>query len=83
MNAHLQPSGSAYFLDPVKPAWHLLDWEDYHYSIDPYGRMASILTSRGCMMGCSFCSQRLFWRQLWVLRKPDRLGEICDRANAG
>jgi anaerobic magnesium-protoporphyrin IX monomethyl ester cyclase len=57
-------------LDSLEVAWHLLDWEDYHYNVDPYGRMASVLTSRGCMMGCSFCSQRLFWRGEWRARDP-------------
>ncbi|MDZ4654938.1 MAG: radical SAM protein [Coriobacteriia bacterium] len=58
-------------LDPVKPAWHLLEWDAYRYNIDPWGRMASILTSRGCMMGCSFCSQRQFWRGTWRARTPE------------
>ncbi|MDY0340756.1 MAG: radical SAM protein [Coriobacteriia bacterium] len=57
-------------LDTLTPAWDLLEWEDYHYNIDPWGRMASILTSRGCMMGCSFCSQRVFWRNEWRARDP-------------
>jgi anaerobic magnesium-protoporphyrin IX monomethyl ester cyclase len=57
-------------LDALVPAWHLLDWDDYHYNIEPWGRMASVLTSRGCMMGCSFCSQRLFWRGEWRARDP-------------
>lgn len=58
-------------LDPVKPAWHLLEWDAYHYNIEPWGRMASILTSRGCMMGCSFCSHRQFWRGDWRARTPE------------
>jgi len=57
-------------LDSLKPAWHLLNWDDYHYSIEPWGRMASMLTSRGCMMGCSFCSHRQFWRGDWRARDP-------------
>jgi anaerobic magnesium-protoporphyrin IX monomethyl ester cyclase len=57
-------------LDSLEVAWHLLDWKDYHYNIEPWGRMASVLTSRGCMMGCSFCSQRLFWRGDWRARDP-------------
>ena len=60
-------------LDALEPAWHLLDWEDYHYNVDPWGRMASVLTSRGCMMGCSFCSQRLFWRGEWRSRDPKKV----------
>ncbi len=58
-------------LDALEVAWHLLDWPDYRYNIDPWGRMASILTSRGCMMGCAFCSQRLFWRGDWRARKAE------------
>ena len=58
-------------LDTVKPAWHLLDWDTYNYRIDPSGRMASMLTSRGCMMGCSFCSHRAFWRGDWRARTPE------------
>ncbi len=57
-------------LNALKPAWHLLDWKDYHYNIEPWGRMASMLTSRGCMMGCSFCSHRQFWRGDWRARDP-------------
>jgi anaerobic magnesium-protoporphyrin IX monomethyl ester cyclase len=60
-------------LDTLEVAWHLLDWEDYHYNVEPWGRMASVLTSRGCMMGCSFCSQRLFWRGDWRSRDPRRV----------
>jgi len=62
-------------LDALKPAWDLLDWDTYHYNIDPWGRMASILTSRGCMMGCSFCSQRQFWRGDWRARTPENVVE--------
>ncbi|MEH6471719.1 MAG: radical SAM protein [Halopseudomonas sp.] len=58
-------------LDDYTPAWHLLDWEDYHYNIEPYGRMASIMTTRGCMMDCSFCSHRVFWRGDWRVRDPE------------
>jgi anaerobic magnesium-protoporphyrin IX monomethyl ester cyclase len=60
-------------LDVLRPAWHLLDWSDYHYNIEPWGRMASVLTSRGCMMGCSFCSQRLYWRGEWRARDPEKV----------
>jgi anaerobic magnesium-protoporphyrin IX monomethyl ester cyclase len=60
-------------LDALEVAWHLLDWEDYHYNVEPWGRMASVLTSRGCMMGCSFCSQRLFWRGEWRARDPRKV----------
>ena len=62
-------------LDTLSPAWHLLDWDLYHYNIEPWGRMASILTTRGCMMGCSFCSHRKFWRGDWRARDPKKVVE--------
>ncbi len=62
-------------LDDYTPAWHLLDWEDYHYNIEPWGRMASIMTTRGCMMDCSFCSHRVFWRGDWRVRSPEKVIE--------
>jgi anaerobic magnesium-protoporphyrin IX monomethyl ester cyclase len=62
-------------LDTLEVAWHLLDWQDYHYNVEPWGRMASVLTSRGCMMGCAFCSQRLFWRGDWRARDPKKVVE--------
>lgn len=66
-------------LDALEPAWHLLDWGSYRYRIEPYGRMASVLSSRGCMMGCSFCSHRQFWRGDWRARKPEKVvAEIRD-----
>ncbi|MBJ6727325.1 B12-binding domain-containing radical SAM protein [Geomesophilobacter sediminis] len=65
-------------LDDLKPAWHLLDWDDYQYLVEPYGRMASILTSRGCDMGCAFCSQRLFWREDWRCRTPENVMEEIE-----
>lgn len=60
-------------LDALRPAWDLLDWSAYHYNIEPFGRMATMLTSRGCMMGCSFCSHRQFWRSDWRARTPENV----------
>jgi anaerobic magnesium-protoporphyrin IX monomethyl ester cyclase len=62
-------------LDELQPAWDLLDWKDYQYQVEPCGTMASILTSRGCDMACAFCSQRMFWREDWRCRKPERVIE--------
>jgi len=62
-------------LDDYLPAYHLLDWEDYHYNIEPWGRMGSIMTTRGCMMDCSFCSHRVFWRGDWRVRDPAKVIE--------
>ncbi len=60
-------------LDSLRPAWHLLDWDDYRYNVYPWGRMASILTTRGCMMACSFCSHKMFWRDDWRARDPEKV----------
>lgn len=61
-------------LDTLTPAWDLIDWNDYVYHVDPPGgRLASILSSRGCDMGCSFCSQRLFWKEEWRGRTPENV----------
>jgi len=69
-------------LNALRPAWHLIDWKDYHYNIEPWGRMASMLTSRGCMMSCSFCSHRQFWRGDWRARDPknviEEMHELVD-----
>lgn len=62
-------------LDTLSPAWDLLRWENYNYRVGAGGRMASILTSRGCEMSCSFCSQRLFWRGAWRERRPQQVIE--------
>lgn len=62
-------------LDDLTPAWDLLEWELYNYWVHPGGRMTSIMTSRGCEMACSFCSQRLFWRGSWRGRKPEKVIE--------
>lgn len=66
-------------LDELAPAWDLLEWELYNYWVHPGGRMTSILTSRGCEMSCSFCSQRLFWRGSWRARKPEKVIEEIVR----
>ena len=65
-------------LDSLAPAWNLLDWDDYNYLVEPYGRMASILTSRGCDMECAFCSQRMYWREDWRCRKPEKVVEEME-----
>lgn len=62
-------------LDELAPAWDLLEWDMYNYWVSPGGRMASILTTRGCEMNCSFCSQRMFWRGSWRPRSPQKVVE--------
>ncbi|MDH5720982.1 MAG: B12-binding domain-containing radical SAM protein [Spirochaetia bacterium] len=66
-------------IDSLNPAWDLIDWNYYKYNVDPPGgRLASVLTSRGCDMSCSFCSQRLFWDVKWRPRKAEKVVEEIE-----
>lgn len=52
-------------LDSVEPAWDLVPWKEYTYRPKPNSTLAVISSSRGCKQHCSFCSQRLFWKESW------------------
>ncbi|MBO8126321.1 MAG: cobalamin B12-binding domain-containing protein [Firmicutes bacterium] len=58
-------------LDSLKPAWDLLNWDDYRYFMVPGSTLAVISSSRGCEENCSFCSQQKFWEQSWRGRTPE------------
>lgn len=58
-------------LDPVRPAFDLLDWNLYTYYPRPGSKLAVISTSRGCGYECSFCSQQRFWERSWRGRSPE------------
>lgn len=60
-------------LNHLSKAWDLLDWAEYPYHIIPDSRMGALDTSRGCTKDCTFCSQRLFWKQSWRGRTPESL----------
>ncbi|MBU0715132.1 MAG: B12-binding domain-containing radical SAM protein [Verrucomicrobia bacterium] len=62
-------------LDTVKPAWHLLDMQQYFNH--PYNANATmrcntvdIVTSRGCPGHCVFCSIHTVWGRKWRARSP-------------
>lgn len=70
-------------LDGLQPAWDLVPWHEYSYRTKPGSTLAVVSSSRGCRQHCSFCSQRLFWRESWRAVSPDcfvaQLEELRDR----
>jgi anaerobic magnesium-protoporphyrin IX monomethyl ester cyclase len=52
-------------LDAFEPAWDLVPWAEYTYRPKPGSTLAIVSSSRGCKQHCSFCSQRLFWKESW------------------
>jgi anaerobic magnesium-protoporphyrin IX monomethyl ester cyclase len=59
-------------LDSLEPAWNLVPWNEYTYRPKPSSTLAVVSSSRGCKQHCSFCSQRLFWRESWRAVSADR-----------
>ena len=69
-------------LDAFEPAWELVPWSEYSYRPKPGSTLAVVSSSRGCKQHCSFCSQRLFWREGWravsAQRFVDQLEHLRD-----
>lgn len=65
-------------LDVLKPAWDLVEWSDYVYFASNNKRLAIVSTSRGCLQGCTFCSQQLFWERTWRARNPAAVVEELE-----
>ena len=70
-------------LDVFEPAWNLVPWKEYSYRVKPGSTLAIVSSSRGCKQHCSFCSQRLFWKESWravsAVRFVDQLEMLRDR----
>ncbi len=59
-------------LDILEPAWNLVPWKEYSYRPKPGSTLAVVSSSRGCREHCSFCSQRLFWKESWRAVSAER-----------
>lgn len=57
-------------LDALPTAWDLIEWKDYTYRPSAGSTLAVVSFARGCVSGCTFCSQQLFWEQSWRSRSP-------------
>jgi len=70
-------------LDSLEPSWNLVPWKEYSYRVKPGSTLAIVSSSRGCKQHCSFCSQRLFWKESWravsAERFVDQLQMLRDR----
>ncbi|MFZ2411298.1 MAG: cobalamin-dependent protein [Candidatus Methanoperedens sp.] len=58
-------------LDVLPAAWNLVEWKDYTFKTKKNSTLAVVSSSRGCTQKCTFCSQRLFWREKWRARSPE------------
>ena len=70
-------------LDALEPSWNLVPWKEYSYRVKPGSTLAVVSSSRGCKQHCSFCSQRLFWKESWravsAERFVDQIQMLRDR----
>ncbi|OGQ81033.1 MAG: hypothetical protein A2289_14435 [Deltaproteobacteria bacterium RIFOXYA12_FULL_58_15] len=55
-------------LDPYRPGWELVQWDDYH--LFGFGRGAGMQFSRGCPRRCTYCGQWRFWHR-WRHRSAE------------
>ncbi|HYQ48296.1 MAG TPA: radical SAM protein, partial [Thermodesulfovibrionales bacterium] len=70
-------------IDALLPARDLLDMNAYRHLEMGGRKMTSVLTSRGCPFGCSFCCSTEFSGRKWRARSPlkvvDEISEIISR----
>lgn len=62
-------------LDTLRPAWDLINWNDYPLYFIKDAHVALVNSSRGCIHECSFCSQHKFWQGTYRERDPVK---FCD-----
>lgn len=62
-------------LEEYPAAFDVVDWSIYRYFVIPGARLGAVSTSRGCVYGCTFCSQQKFWHRSWRGRAPEAVAE--------
>jgi anaerobic magnesium-protoporphyrin IX monomethyl ester cyclase len=69
-------------LDALPLAWNLVEWKDYSFKTKKNSTLAVVSSSRGCTQKCTFCSQRLFWREKWRARSPENFVSELEHLNS-
>ncbi|VVB86929.1 Ribosomal protein S12 methylthiotransferase RimO [uncultured archaeon] len=68
-------------LDSLPTAWNLIEWKDYTFKTKKNSTLAVVSSSRGCTQKCTFCSQRLFWKEKWRARSPENFVSELEYLN--
>ena len=68
-------------LDTLPAAWDLIEWKDYSFKTKKNSILAVVSSSRGCTQKCTFCSQRLFWKEKWRGRSPENFVDELEYLN--
>jgi len=69
-------------LDALPAAWDLVEWKDYSFKTKKNSTLAVVSSSRGCTQKCTFCSQRLFWKEKWRSRSPQNFVSELEYLNS-
>lgn len=69
-------------LDSLPAAWDLIEWEDYSFKTKKNSTLAVVSSSRGCTQKCTFCSQRLFWKEKWRSRTAENFVSELEYLNS-
>jgi anaerobic magnesium-protoporphyrin IX monomethyl ester cyclase len=69
-------------LDTLPAAWDIVEWQDYTFKTKKNSTLAVVSSSRGCTQKCTFCSQRIFWREKWRARSPENFVAELEYLNS-